>query len=567
MRIFRQKYTSRDGQTRESSNWYLEFRDHRDIVRRLPAFTDKGATGELGRRLAKLVELRSLDDSPGAELARWLEQLPSDLRERLRKIDLLDARTVAGGKPLAEHLADFRESLLHNGTTVAHADLVHSRAKRALDECGFVFYSDISASRVSRFLSELAKDRPAKDDNGTIRGASAQTRNFYLAAAKQFCRFMEKDRRASDNPLAHLDGLNTKTDRRHDRRNLSAAELTTLFTTTATAPTRWKQSGMARAMLYRCAAETGLRRNELASLTVGSFSLDGTELFVELPATKTKNRTAARLPIRPEFADELRVWFAREGMTADTPLWPGLTSHTAKMLRDDLTDAKIAYIDAAGLFADFHSLRHSFVSMLAAGNVSPAMAQRLARHSDINLTMSRYTHTVFSDEATALSALPQFPSVTNPTTTDRVELRATGTDGPTTPANVLPVCLPESDAKQGALVQFGAVSATTETTSPATSAKEKAPKNTAICGSFGASSSGEAGIRTLERVTPSPVFKTGAFNRSATSPEQFRFCSLIYSANAPSSSRWGRLVRRAHRPFERNIPGWSGRVRNRRVTC
>ncbi len=78
------------------------------------------------------------------------------------------------------------------------------------------------------------------------------------------------------------------------------------------------------------------------------------------------------------------------------------------MLRDDLADATIVYIDAAGLFADFHSLRHSFVSMLAGGNVSPAMAQRLARHSDINLTMSRYTHTVSTDEATALSALPQF---------------------------------------------------------------------------------------------------------------------------------------------------------------
>ena len=29
---------------------------------------------------------------------------------------------------------------------------------------------------------------------------------------------------------------------------------------------------------------------------------------------------------------------------------------------------------------------------------------------------------------------------------------------------------------------------------------------------------GEGGIRTHGRVAPSPVFKTGAFNRSATSP-------------------------------------------------
>tara|TARA_B100000131_G_scaffold84611_1_gene81602 strand:- start:1110 stop:1265 length:156 start_codon:yes stop_codon:yes gene_type:complete len=33
-------------------------------------------------------------------------------------------------------------------------------------------------------------------------------------------------------------------------------------------------------------------------------------------------------------------------------------------------------------------------------------------------------------------------------------------------------------------------------------------------------SGGETGIRTQERVAPLPVFKTGAFNRSAISPLQ-----------------------------------------------
>ena len=33
-------------------------------------------------------------------------------------------------------------------------------------------------------------------------------------------------------------------------------------------------------------------------------------------------------------------------------------------------------------------------------------------------------------------------------------------------------------------------------------------------------SGGETGIRTQERVAPLPVFKTGAFNRSAISPQE-----------------------------------------------
>ncbi len=39
---------------------------------------------------------------------------------------------------------------------------------------------------------------------------------------------------------------------------------------------------------------------------------------------------------------------------------------------------------------------------------------------------------------------------------------------------------------------------------------------------------GETGIRTQERVAPLPVFKTGAFNRSAISP-----CASVYPILKP----------------------------------
>src|SRR5947208_326095 len=66
--------------------------------------------------------------------------------------------------------------------------------------------------------------------------------------------------------------------------------------------------------------------------------------------------------------------------------------------------------------------------MLAAGKVHPKLAQRLARHSDINLTMSRYSHTLRTDESKALTALPQFPSMFDSPQTESATLRATGTD-------------------------------------------------------------------------------------------------------------------------------------------
>ena len=90
------------------------------------------------------------------------------------------------------------------------------------------------------------------------------------------------------------------------------------------------------------------------------------------------------------------------------------------MLRADLDTAKIDYVTDEG-FADFHSLRNTFVSNLAAGGVHPTLAQQLARHSTIALTLNRYTQFGLLDMNTALESLPNitFPKLQT--------MRATGT--------------------------------------------------------------------------------------------------------------------------------------------
>ena len=142
MRVFRQKYKAKNGKTRDSAKWYVEIKDHNEIVRRIPGFTDKKATQEFGRRLEKLVATQVLGDTPGPELSRWLETLPSDTRKRLAKYGLLDARTVANSKPLSEHLEDFHASLLHKGDSGEHSDLVTGRARRTCEGCKFKQFAD-----------------------------------------------------------------------------------------------------------------------------------------------------------------------------------------------------------------------------------------------------------------------------------------------------------------------------------------------------------------------------------------------------------------------------------------
>jgi integrase len=93
------------------------------------------------------------------------------------------------------------------------------------------------------------------------------------------------------------------------------------------------------------------------------------------------------------------------------------------MLRADLEAAGIEYQDAVGRFADFHSLRHTAGTLLASSRVHPKVAQSIMRHSDINLTMSLYTHTLRGQESEAVAMLP------NLAVSARASEQASGTDG------------------------------------------------------------------------------------------------------------------------------------------
>ena len=86
--------------------------------------------------------------------------------------------------------------------------------------------------------------------------------------------------------------------------------------------------------------------------------------------------------------------------------------------------ASIPYRDASNRIADFHALRHSFLTRLARSGVAPAVAKSLARHSTIMLTMDHYTHTLIEDERSALDRLPALA----PDGQEREAARATGTD-------------------------------------------------------------------------------------------------------------------------------------------
>ncbi len=229
---------------------------------------------------------------------------------------------------------------------------------------------------------------------------------------------------ATEDPLRIMGFLNAESDRRRERRALTHEELATLLAATESQPVRHGMPGPERALLYRVAVETGLRRNELMTLLVGDLDLAESErASVRVRATNAKNGRNARLPLRAATASALGAHVAERlpmAQVFDTPAY----WRAAPMLAEDLAAAGIPVHDDAGRVVDFHALRTTFGTNLARGAVPLQIAQRLMRHSDPKLTSSVYTVLTRDDERAAIAVLPETPSAMNAS-----GLRATGTEG------------------------------------------------------------------------------------------------------------------------------------------
>jgi len=425
MRVYKPNRKDRNGRSIPYSVWYLEFRDHQETMRRTPAFKDKKASEELGRKIERLVSRRVAGESPDTSMSRWLETLPGKLIERLAKIGVLEPRWFAASKPLPEHLKDFERYLDSKGNTKRHIQQTVSEVNRVFKLCGFRFWSDIAAGKVQQCLADL------RNGKNTI---SLRTSNHHLRAVKHFCKWMVKEQRASASPIDHLGKLNEKTDSRRKRRALTHDELKALLKAARKGPVVHGMTGKDREMLYRVDVETGLRWSELRSLKVSSFSLETEPPTVRVDAAYSKHRQEDVLPLRAETAILIREYLSK--LFPENPAFPMRKGRGAEMMRHDLEAAEIEYVDEGGRYADFHSLRHSYITALAKSGVHPKTAQSLARHSTISLTMDHYTHTVLEDQSEALKKLPDLSAPD-----DEQKQKATGTAG-AEPSKSVAFCVP-----------------------------------------------------------------------------------------------------------------------------
>jgi integrase len=414
-----------------SRKWWGRFRDENGKETRVPLAADKLAAQAMLNELVRKVELR-------------IAGLESPFEKHLKR-------------PLTEHLTDFHGYLEAKGNTAKHARQTCHRVQAIIDGCQFRYLRDLSPSALLDWL---------KDERAVGR-LGIKSSNYYLGCIKSFIDWMVKDGRTDRNPLGHLAAMNAKVDVRRERRCLSPGEFA-LFLEAARSGKRVRNiGGEDRRILYLLATTSGFRCSELASLTPESFDLSDDSPCVVVEASYSKRRRQDTQPLPRDVAGLLAEWLRVK--PAGQRLWPGgWVNHAAKMVRADLAAARaswiraatmpqerkkreattvLAYLDEQGRVFDFHSLRHQYISNLASAGIHPKIAQTLARHSTITLTLDSYTHTRLVDLAASVNSLPSVPVLLPEE--NREVLRATGTENRS--SSEVPTVVPRG-AENGAVL-------------------------------------------------------------------------------------------------------------------
>ena len=150
-----------------------------------------------------------------------------------------------------------------------------------------------------------------------------------------------------------------------------------------------------------------------------------------LAARFAKNRKTKVQPLPADVAAALRAYLT--GKPENALVWGGTWASGctgAEMLRRDLEAVGIAYAvegPDGPEYADFHSLRHTYLTMLGRHGVDLRTAQELAGHSTPLLT-ARYSHRRLYDLSEAVNKLPNLVPTTGPNAAE-IPLRSTGTEG------------------------------------------------------------------------------------------------------------------------------------------
>jgi integrase len=442
----------------ESSAYYAKFRDQNENIVEKPT--------------------RCRDETAAQSVLADFERRSEKVRSGILTV-AEDRISVHLTTPIAEHFDAYLNALAAACSVPMHRSNVKTYLNRLADDCGFSRLADLNREALEKWLARETKN-----------GRSARSRNTHRASLIAFANWCADPTigRLVSNPFKGVPKADEKADPRRRRRSMTEAELVRLLDVARGRPLlealtvrrgertgeaianirpevrqRLEAVGRERALTYKALVLTGLRKGELASLTVAQLKLDGPTPYVNLDAANEKNREGNDTIIRADLAEDLRAWLADKLVALQTnafrrgePIPARLPSTTpvfdvptalVKIFNRDLQAAGIAKRDEGGRTLDVHALRTTFGTLLGRGGVSLRTTQAAMRHSNPTLTANVYTDQKLLDVQGALDALPSLPLNAGPTV-EQERARATWTDGQDLCAVAPLVALNRSNGRQ-----------------------------------------------------------------------------------------------------------------------
>lgn len=384
--------------------WYAEFTDH------------------TGQRVRKSTGTR---DKKTAQ--QILNNWENDTAKRVNGvIDVVAERAlIQSRRPLAEHFEEWINSLSAAGAGEDYIGENRSRWTKISEFCNWRSLADITSESLERFIANLRSGPKSK--KSTV-NRSQRTVGQYVQTAKGFVEFCIATGRLNNSPLKTIKKPNPESDRRLIRRMLLPTEWHRLAAATETGQVILGVAPGERRILYEVAIQTGLRSNELRSLTVANCELTAKpHPFVKVAAKSTKNKNVAKQFVTTDLAKRWSAFLKENGRTGAQPAFQLCSPfYMADMLRRDAAVARAAWISEtddekeqqkrtesdflatvnhSGESLDFHALRHTCGAWLAIQNVHPKTIQSVMRHSSITLTLDTYGHLMPGAEAGAIEKL------------------------------------------------------------------------------------------------------------------------------------------------------------------
>lgn len=358
---------------KRGTRWYVKYYDANGDQKWVKAYSDKTESRLLANRLEDEKTKISRGEFDAAEHQR--------IAQRKRS--------------LAEHIAEYRSHLTAAGRSDNHVAYTIGDIERFARASRAMTAAAITRTMVDAWVIQMGADDKsyrawlAVDARNQQQGEpnSPRTINRRVGSLQAFLKWAVGVGAVNTYPLHRYPKQEIRGKAIRKSRPLTQKEAAELV--------NWcKANAPERAELYQFAIQTGCRANECASLTDASFDLAAPSLTVQSKDTRRTDRIDT-VPLNPELVPVVRrrIEAAGEGGRIFT-----LPDHPAETLRRDC--------EAAGIKSDsvsFHGLRHTFVTILARAGVHPTIAQKLARHRDIAMTLGYYTHWATDDEKKALT--------------------------------------------------------------------------------------------------------------------------------------------------------------------